>query len=104
MWLAHRRSELGSLAKLHEQLKVRYERIETQHKIMQRSGWASRAGSSGWVWRRGAATLPLADVSGLFVFDPAQAVMANDAELGWLAKAYRSRISAGEQFSVAHLI
>ena len=74
-----------SLAQLYEQLKVRYERIETQHKIMQRSGWASRAGSSGWVWRRGAATLPLADVSGLFVFDPAQAVMAFEMALVFAA-------------------
>ena len=88
---------------LYEQLKVRYERIETLLDIMQREGWVSRAGSSGWVLRRGAATLPVADVYRLFVFEPAQAVIADDAELGLLAKACCSRISAGAQLSVAYL-
>lgn len=104
-WRAQQRGELVTVPALHANLHIRYERIETILEAMQRAAWISRALPSGWVLHRNPATIAVADVYRLFVFDPELPVPREEEqpELVTLARAFGSRIGDGAEMSVAAL-
>jgi membrane protein len=104
-WQAQQRGDVVTVPSLHAHLHIRYERIEAILETMQRASWVNRAVPSGWVLHRNPATIAVADVYKLFVFDPALPFSAPEAqpELVSLARAYGDRIGDGAAMSVANL-
>lgn len=105
LWQAQQRGEVVSVPQLHGKLNIRYERIETLLEAMQRAAWINRAVPAGWVLHRNPATIAVADVYKLFVFDPGFPYTQPDEqpELVSLARAFGSRIGDGGEMSVADL-
>ena len=103
LWQAQQRGEVVTVPQLHGMLRLRFERIEALLDTMQRASWVNRAAPAGWVLHRNAATIAVADVYKLFVFDPALPLPAPDEqpELVSLARSFGSRISDGAGMSVA---
>ncbi len=104
-WQAQQRGDVVTVPQLHANLHIRYERIEIILEAMQRASWISRALPSGWVLHRNPATIAVADVYRLFVFDPALPVPGPEEqpELVSLARAFGNRIGDGAEMSVANL-
>ncbi len=104
-WQAQQRGEVVTVPQLHANLHIRYERIEAILDTMQRASWINRALPSGWVLRRNPATIAVADVYKLFVFDPELPVLGPEEqpELVSLARAFGNRIGDGAEMSVANL-
>ena len=104
-WQAQQRGDVVTVPQLHANLHIRYERIETILETMQRVAWINRALPSGWVLHRNPATIAVADVYKLFVFDPALPVPGPEEqpELVSLARAFGDRIGDGAEMSVANL-
>ena len=72
---------------------------------MQRASWINRALPAGWVLHRNPATIAVADVYKLFVFDPEFPYPQPDEqpEPVSLARAFGNRIGDGGEMSVADL-
>jgi membrane protein len=105
LWQAQQRGGVVTVPQLHGNLRLRYERIEAILDTMQRASWVNRAVPVGWVLHRNPATIAVADVYRLFVFDPALPVPASEEqpELVSLARAFGNRIGEGAEMSVASL-
>ncbi len=105
LWQAQQRGEVVTVPQLHGNLHIRYERIETLLETMQRAAWVNRVLPAGWVLHRNPATIAVADVYKLFVFDPALPVSGPEEppELVSLARAFGDRIVNGAEMSVANL-
>ena len=105
LWQAQQRGEVVSVPQLHGKLNIRYERIETILEAMQRASWINRALPAGWVLHRNPATIAVADVYKLFVFDPEFPYPQPDEqpEPVSLARAFGNRIGDGGEMSVADL-
>jgi membrane protein len=71
LWQAQQRGEVVTVPQLHSNLHMRYERIEAILDTMQNASWVTRALPAGWMLSRNPATIAVADVYKLFVFDPA---------------------------------
>ena len=104
LWQAQQRGDVVTVPSLHANLHIRYERIETILETMQRAAWVNRALPAGWVLHRNPATIAVADVYKLFVFDPALPVPGPE-EQPWvsLAREFGNRIGDGAEMSVANL-
>ena len=105
LWQAQQRGDVVTVSALHSSLRIRYERIETILEAMQRASWVNRALPAGWVLNRNPASIAVADVYKLFVFDPALPVPGPDEqpELVSLARAFGNRIGDGAEMSLANL-
>lgn len=105
LWQAQQRGDVVTVAGLHSALHMRYERIEIILETMQRALWVNRAVPVGWVLHRNPATIAVADVYKLFVFDPELPVPGPDEqpELVSLARAFGNRIGDGAEMSLANL-
>ncbi len=105
LWQAQQRGDVVTVPGLHSTLHMRYERIEAILDTMQRASWVNRAVPAGWVLNRNPATIAVADVYKLFVFDPELPVPGPDEqpELVSLARAFGDRIGGGAEMSVANL-
>ncbi len=105
LWQAQQRGGVVTVPQLHSNLHIRYERIETILEAMQRASWVNRAVPVGWILHRNPATIAVADVYKLFVFDPELPVPGPDEqpELVSLARAFGNRIGDGAEMSVANL-
>ena len=105
LWQAQQRGDVVTVPGLHSALHMRYERIETILETMQRALWVNRAVPVGWVLHRNPATIAVADVYKLFVFDPELPVPGPDEqpELVSLARAFGNRIGDGVEMSLANL-
>jgi membrane protein len=105
LWLAQQRGDVVTVPVLHSALRIRYERIEALLDTMQRVSWINRALPSGWVLLRNPATIAVADVYKLFVFDPELTMPGpgEQPELVSLARAFGNRIGDGTEMSVATL-
>jgi membrane protein len=105
LWQAQQRGAMATVPQLHGALHIRYERIETLLETMQRAAWVNRAAAAGWVLHRNPATIAVADVYKLFVFDPAMPVPASEQQPEWVsaARAFGSRMGGGAQMSLAEL-
>jgi membrane protein len=98
LWQAQQRGDVVTVPTLHANLHIRYERIEAILDTMQRASWVNRALPEGWVLHRNPATIAVADVYKLFVFDPTLPVPGPEEqpELASLARAFGNRI--GDEF------
>ena len=105
LWQAQQRGDVVTVPGLHSALHMRYERIEAILDTMQRASWVNRAAPAGWVLNRNPATITVADVYKLFVFDPELPVPGPEEqpELVSLARAFGNRIGDGAEMSVANL-
>jgi len=105
LWQAQQRGGVLTVAQLHSALHIRYERIEAILETMQRTSWVNRAVPTGWVLHRNPATIAVADVYKLFVFDPELPMQSSDEqpELVSLARAFGNRIGDGMEMSVVNL-
>jgi membrane protein len=105
LWQAQQRGDVVTVPQLHANLHIRYERIETILEVMQNASWVNRALPSGWVLHRNPATIAVAEVYKLFVFDPELPVPAveEQPELVTLARAFGNRIGDDAGMSVANL-
>ncbi len=105
LWQAQQRGDVVTVPALHANLHIRYERIESILETMQRAAWVNRALPAGWVLHRNPATIAVAEVYKLFVFDPTLPVPgpAEQPELASLARAFGNRIGDGAEMSVANL-
>jgi membrane protein len=106
LWQAQQRSAKAggvSVSQLHGTLRVRYERIEAILETLRRASWVNRVASAGWVLQRDPASIAVADVYRLFVFDPALPMPAEQPELVSLARDLGNRIGHAAGLSLAEL-
>ena len=105
LWQAQQRGEVVTVPALHSALHMRYERLETILETMYRASWVHRAVPAGWVLHRNPATIAVADVYKLFVFDPELPMPGPEEqpELVSLARAFGNRIGDGAAMSLENL-
>jgi len=105
LWQAQQRGGMATVQQLHGALHIRYERIETLLETLLRASWVNRVDAAGWVLQRDPATIAVADVYRLFVFDPEMPIPASEQQPEWVsaARAFGGRIGDGAQMSVAEL-
>lgn len=103
LWQAQQRAGSLSVSQLHGLLRIRFERVEAVLETLLHAAWIGRAASSGWVLLRDPASIAVADVYKLFVFDPALPVSESHPEIASQARAWGSRIDDGTGLSVAQL-
>jgi membrane protein len=80
LWHAHREGKVVRLSDLFGIVKVRIERIEAILEAMTGATWITRAAPRGWVLIRDPATIPVADVFRLFVFNAESHIPARHAD------------------------
>lgn len=106
LWLAPRRGARPGavgISQLHATLRVRYERIEAILDTLQRASWVKRVTSTSWALQCDPASIAVADVYRLLVFDPALSVSGVQPELASLARELASRVGHDAGPSVAEL-
>ncbi len=103
LWQAQQRAGSLTVSQLHGLLRIRFERVEAILETLLHAAWIGRAASSGWVLLRDPASIAVADVYKLFVFDPVLPVSESHPEIASLARAWGSRIDDGTGLSVAQL-
>jgi membrane protein len=103
LWQAQQDGGVVSVPQLHATLHLRFERIEALLDAMQRALWVVRAAPAGWVLKRSLASIAVADVYRLFVFDPAMPVPDEQPELVSFARDFGQRLGDGATMSVAEL-
>jgi membrane protein len=96
LWHAHREGKVVRLSDLFGIVKVRIERIEAILEAMTGATWITRAAPRGWVLIRDPATIPVADVFRLFVFNAESHIPARhaDPELEAMTHDVSARIGA----------
>ena len=105
LWQAQQRGSVVTVAQLHGVLRLSYERIEALLETMQRAAWVNRAVPAGWVLHRNAATISVADVYQLFVFDPELPLPLPELQPEWmsLAREFGKRVGGGGQMPLTAL-
>ena len=105
LWEAWPTGEAVLLARLHESVKTRVERIEALLETMSAAGWTSRAGRSRWALACDPRTITLEQVYRLFVFrvEASAAPREGDGELDPLLRGISARIASELQMSLEEL-
>ena len=105
LWQAQQRGQVISLVRLHDQLRLRYERVEAILELMRREAWVSPATPAGWVLCRNPQTIAVADIYRLLVFDGKGRIPVSDSEVDLvaLARDYGNRVDTTLTLTLAEL-